>query len=474
LTQNNPPPSWLSSAVRLLKRLLVFVLSPFYKLLPFSLRRRLAALSIKLGIGLRVTGFFIKELFSYDADNRERLSTQLLVIVSGLLVIFVAWAAIAEFDQVVTAEAKVYPFSRLQTIEHFEGGRVNKIHIKQGDEVKESDLLISLSPIQTQSDLNVQKDNVASLGIRLARLMAEYDQQSDFSVSAEVIAQYRALYDNERALFLERRGQRAANIRAKQAEIDSAQSKVVAAEFSLSSSGQELEVMRQLVSKGLEPRLSLIRSEKSYSDAQGQFANSQQELLRAKAALDSVIQESQTNILGELAKVRSDFTAARESIVVTADKADRSEIRSPIAGVVNRVLVSTEGGTVKPGETVVEIVPQDSTIVVEASINPADIGFIQVGQSALVKLTAYDFSIFGALDGVVAVITADTITDEKGNQYYLIKVDLQTPYLKSGGRVLRIIPGMTAQVDIVTGKRTALEYVFSPIAKVFKESLREK
>ena len=140
----------------------------------------------------------------------------------------------------------------------------------------------------------------------------------------------------------------------------------------------------------------------------------------------------------------------------------------------NRVLVSTEGGTVKPGETVVEIVPQDSTIVVEASINPADIGFIQVGQSALVKLTAYDFSIFGALDGVVAVITADTITDEKGNQYYLIKVDLQTPYLKSGGRVLRIIPGMTAQVDIVTGKRTALEYVFSPIAKVFKESLREK
>lgn len=472
--QEDLPSSRFSKLTAFLIKILGLVLGPFYKLLPFSLRRRLAALFIKLGIGLRVTGFFIKELFSYDADNRERLSTQLLVIVSGLLVIFVAWAAIAEFDQVVTAEAKVYPFSRLQTIEHFEGGRVNKIHVKQGDEVKESDLLISLSPIQTQSDLNVQKDSVASLGIRLARLTAEYDQRPDFSVSPEIIAQYRAVYDNELALFLERRRQRAADIRAKRTEIEAAQSKVVAAEFSLGSSGQELEVMRQLVAKGLEPRLSLIRSEKAYTDAQAQLASSQQELLRAKAALDSTIQESQTNILGELAKVRSDFTAARESIVVTADKADRSEIRSPISGVVNRVLVSTEGGTVKPGETVVEIVPQDSTIVVEATINPADIGFIQVGQSALVKLTAYDFSIFGALDGVVSVITADTITDDKGNQFYLVKVDLRTPYLKSGGRVLRIIPGMTAQVDIVTGKRTALEYVFSPIAKVFKESLREK
>jgi adhesin transport system membrane fusion protein len=469
-----PPPKASASIATLLKKVLALAFSPFYKLLPFALRRRLVALFIRLGIALRFVWFFIKELFSYDADNRERLSTQLLVIVSGLFVIFLGWAAVAEFDQVVSAEAKVYPFSRLQTIEHFEGGRVNKIHVKQGDEVKESDLLISLSPIQTQSDLNVQKDNVASLGIRLARLTAEYDQRSDFVVSPAIIAQYRAVYDNELALFLERRRQRAAEIRAKKAEIEAAHSKVVAAEFSLESASQELEVMRQLVSKGLEPKLSLIRSEKFFTDARAQLASSQQDLLRAKAALDTTIQESQTNILGELAKVRSDFTAARESIVVVADKADRSEVRAPISGVVNRVLVSTEGGTVKPGETIVEIVPQDSTIVVEATINPADIGFIQVGQSALVKLTAYDFSIFGALDGAVSVITADTITDEKGNQFYLVKVDLQTPYLKSGGRVLRIIPGMTAQVDIVTGKRTALEYVFSPIAKVFKESLREK
>ena len=471
---NRPPGKTPAIVASVLRKAIALAFLPFYKLLPFAIRRRIATLSIRLGIVTRVVWFFIKELFSYDADNRERLSTQLLVIVGGLLVIFLVWASVAEFDQVVSAEAKVYPFSRLQTIEHYEGGRVNKIHVKQGDEVKESDLLISLSPIQTQSDLNVQKDNVASLGIRLARLTAEYDQRSEFVVSSEIIAQYRAVYDNELALFLERRRQRAAEIRAKKAEIEAAQSKVVAAEFSLESASQELEVMRQLVSKGLEPKLSLIRSEKSFTDARAQLAGSQQDLLRAKAALDTTIQENQTNILGELAKVRSDFTAARESIIVVADKADRSEIRAPISGVVNRVLVSTEGGTVKPGETIVEIVPQDSTIVVEATINPADIGFIQVGQSVLVKLTAYDFSIFGALDGAVSVITADTITDEKGNQFYLVKIDLQTPYLKSGGRVLRIIPGMTAQVDIVTGKRTALEYVFSPIAKVFKESLREK
>jgi len=443
-------------------------------LLPYAIRRKAVALWFRIQIFVRFVLKFFYQLFSYEVDKREKLSSQLIIVITGLSVIFLFWAYLAEFDQVVSAEAKVFPFSRLQTIEHFEGGRVSKIHVRQGDLVKAGDLLVSLSPLQSKSELNVQKDNVATLGIRLARLTAEYKGQASFPVDERVKQDFPLGYANELALFLERRRQRLAEIQARKTEVEAAQAKQVASEFSEQSAKQELDVMRQLVAKGLEPRLSLIRSEKAMSDAQAQLSTSKQEYLKARAQYETVIQEQQTAILSELAKVRSEYFSAQESVVVIADKADRTDLRTPIDGTVNRVLVSTEGGTIKPGETVVEIVPSDATIIVEASIAPADIGFIKVGQLALVKITAYDFSIFGSIEGVVQVVTADSITDEKGNPFYIVKISLEGSYLRTKNQILKIIPGMTAQVDIVTGKRTALQYVFSPITRVLQESLREK
>jgi membrane fusion protein, adhesin transport system len=442
--------------------------------IPYAWRRKALALWIRTRIQAKFVAKFLRELFSYEVDKREKLSSQLVIAITGISAVFLLWAYLAEFDQVVSAEAKVYPFSRLQTIEHFEGGRVSKIHVRQGDLVKAGDLLVSLSPLQSKSELNVQKDNVATLGIRLARLGAEYEGKPTFMVDESIKQEFSLSYANELALFNERRRQRLAEMQGKRSEVEAARAKQVASEFSAQSARQELEVMGQLVSKGLEPRLSLIRSEKSMSDAQAQLSTSQQEFFRARAQLDGVIQEQQTAILSELSKVRSEYISAKESVVVVADKADRTELRTPIDGTVNRVLVSTEGGTIKPGDTVVEIVPSDATIIVEASIAPADIGFIQVGQPALVKITAYDFSIFGSIEGVVDVVTADSITDEKGNQFYIVKINLQGAYLRTKNQNLKIIPGMTAQVDIVTGKRTALQYVFSPITRVLQESLREK
>jgi len=477
-----PVISRFASQLLALARRAVVLISPFvirrlkslFALLPARLQRRLVVYWIRARIHGNFGLAFTKELFSYEVDNREKLSSQLVIAIAGISVVFLFWAYLAEFDQVVSAEAKVYPFSRLQTIEHFEGGRVSKIHVRQGDAVKAGDLLVSLSPLQTKSELNVQKDNVATLAIRLARLTAEYERKPSFSVDEAVKTEFSVSYANELALFNERRRQRQAELQGKLSEVEAAKAKQAASDFSAQSALQELDVMRQLVARGLEPRLSLIRSEKAMSDAQAQLNTSRQEFFRAKAQYESVIQEQQTNILAELSKVRSEFVAARESVAVVADKADRTEVRTPIDGTVNRVLVSTEGGTIKPGDTVVEIVPSDATIVVEANITPADIGFINVGQRALVKITAYDFSIFGSIEGKVDNVTADTITDEKGNQFYLVKINLREAFLKTKNQSLKIIPGMTAQVDIVTGKRTAMQYIFSPITRVLQESLREK
>lgn len=438
------------------------------------MRRRLVARSLSFFTYLRIAGHLLKDLFSYESDGRERASSQMLFLVSGAFLAFLIWGYFAHFDQVITAQAKVYPFSRLQTIEHFEGGRIEKIHVRQGDSVKSGDLLIALSPLQTDSELFVQKDNVALLGIRLARLTAEAEGKQSFAVADDINRQFPVVVQNERALFLERRNQRQANLMQKRSDIMAAKARVRSSNASLDAVEQELRIVRQLVERGLEPALTLIRTEKAFSETRASVETAEQDLSRAESAFTFAQKETQTSILVELAKVRSEFTAASQGIRVAADKADRSQIRSPINGIVNRVLVSTEGGTVKPGETVVEIVPQGSTIIVEANVLPADIGFVEVGQKAQVKLTAYDFALFGAIEGEVSVVAADSITNERGEQFYVVKIDLKRGFLQAKGRDLRVIPGMTAQVDIVTGSRNALEYVFSPIARVLKESLREK
>lgn len=420
------------------------------------------------------TKFIIKETFSYDIENRERLSSQLLFIISAFFVLGLLWAYFAKLDQVVTAQGTVISSSRLQVIEHFEGGRVEKIHVQSGQVVKKDELLISLSPIQSKSEFNIAVDNVAMLSTKLIRLTAEYEGKTSFDLPKEIADANPQIANTEKSLFKERRAQAVSQLSQRRAEINSSKSKLNAAEVSAVAANEELKVMRALIERGLEAKISLFRAEKSAADANSFLTTARQDLIKAEAAYNGFLQELQASILTELTKVRSDLTAARENSAVSADRADRASIRSPIDGVVNRILVSTEGGTVKAGERVAEIVPSDSGMIVEAKVSPADIGFIRLKQEALVKLTTYDSSVFGALKGSIAVIGSDSITEEKGEQYYLIKIELQKNYLAKGDTRLQIMPGMVAQVDVITGKRTVFEYIFSPFTKMMQESFREK
>jgi len=420
------------------------------------------------------TKFIIKETFSYDIENRERLSSQLLFIISAFFILGLLWAYFAKLDQVVTAQGTVISSSRLQVIEHFEGGRVEKIHVQSGQVVKKDELLISLSPIQSKSEFNIAVDNVAMLSTKLIRLTAEYEGKASFNLPKEIADANPQIVNTEKSLFKERRAQAVSQLSQRRAEINSSKSKLNAAEVSAVAANEELKVMRALIERGLEAKISLFRAEKAAADANSFLTTARQDLIKAEAAYNGFLQELQASILTELTKVRSDLTAARENSAVSADRADRASIRSPIDGVVNRILVSTEGGTVKAGERVAEIVPSDSGMIVEAKVSPADIGFIRLKQEALVKLTTYDSSVFGALKGSIAVIGSDSITEEKGEQYYLIKIELQKNYLAKGDTRLQIMPGMVAQVDVITGKRTVFEYIFSPFTKMMQESFREK
>jgi adhesin transport system membrane fusion protein len=429
----------------------------------------------KLFFGITSFIKFIYSLFSYEIDKQDSITHHLVWIIFFAFAGFLTWAYLAEIERVVTANGKAYPYSKLQTVEHYEGGRVESIQVSSGQTVTQGQLLVTLSPLQTTGELNIQADQLAELSIRQSRLLAEYQNKKEFAVPSLIGDEHSEIVKQELAYFTERKRQRQVQLTAKVSEVNSAKAKNQAAKVGLTTAEREFETMKLLFERGLEPELSMIQSRKALADAISGLETSKQELLRAESGVDAVIREQQTQILKELSEVRSQLTSARENIRVAADKADRTELRAPVAGIVNTVLVATVGGTVKPGETVVEIVPEGSEIVVEARVSPADIGFIEVGQEALIKITAYDFSVFGSLKGRVDVIAADTTTDEEtGEKFYKINVSFLEEFRDARGRNLAIIPGMEAQVDVVVGMRSVMDYVLSPLMRATQESLREK
>ena len=417
--------------------------------------------------------FVLRETFSYDIENRERMTSQFLFIIFGIFVIGIFWSVLAELDQVVSAQGKVISSGRLQVVEHFEGGRVQKIHVKTGQEVNSGDLLISLVPIQAEGEFNVAKENNAGLAIRLARLNAELSQTNKLDLPDQILKDYPDIVRTELALLKEKQAYFQSQQLQKRNDIASARARFNSADSGLSAAREEARVVKQLVERGLEARLSLVRSEKSLAEATSAMLVAKEEILKAEQALSSFTKEYQTNLLNEITKSRSEFSSSRENVRISADKSDRTTLRSPVSGTVNRILVTTEGQTVKAGEPVAEIVPSGSSVIIEAKVTPADIGFVRLKQRALVKLTTYDYSIFGALDGFVSVIGSDSITEEKGEQFYVVKIELASNYVDSG-KNMTILPGMIAQIDVITGKRTIFNYIFSPLTKVMQESFREK
>ena len=446
-----------------------------FKKLPFATRRKIIS---KTTGYLSVIGkalIVFRHMFSRETGSKERSgSSGLMYLILLLFTGFVIWAYFAKFDQVITAEGKVYPFSRLQEIEHYEGGFLDKIHVKRGEAVRKNQLLVSLSPLSADSDFNIQKANIALLLIKKARLESEYLNKKKFSISDDIKEKYLQIFDNEYALFLKRKALFDEEVLKSQNNIQMASARLDAAEAAFAAASEEYEVVTNLYEKGLESRLSKIKSERSFSESVASREIAEQELNKAELETNSSMLDRQAKVLAELSEVKSEYLAAYEGIRVAADKADRTQIRAPIDGIVNRVLISTKGSVVKPGETVVEVVPADQTIVVEANVLPSDIGFVTKEQRAQVKITAYDFSVFGALTGSVSVVGADTITNDTGENFYVVKIDLDQDFLEVNNRSLKVIPGMTAQVDIITGKRSPLEYIFSPITKTLQEAFREK
>ncbi|MBU3711562.1 MAG: HlyD family type I secretion periplasmic adaptor subunit [Limnohabitans sp.] len=414
----------------------------------------------------------LKELCLGPGGSANRTSRYFLWVLFLSLLVFLGWASVSQFEQVISSEARIIPYSKLQTIQHLEGGLIQSIHVAAGQVVKQGDELITLSPLESVGGLETKKYELMQSRARVLRLESEH--AGKLPVFPRELEKFSpGLVANEMSLAVARKARIDATLASFDSQLRQRQSELQGAKRSLSLVKEEFEAMTQLVERGLEPKLEAVRSEKAFAEAVARVESITGALDEIRDRRSASLQDHRSETLSELAKARAELSQIEQVMPVAQDKMLRSTIRSPMDGIVNRVLVSTQGGVIKAGEPAVEIVPVDSKLMFELKVRPGDIGFVQVGQKAMIKLSTYDFSIFGSLTGRVEVVGSDAINNERGDFFYLVKVD-PLGNESSIGKKLALLPGMTAQVDIITGKRSVLSYITSPISRTTSMAFKEK
>lgn len=376
------------------------------------------------------------------------VSFLLLNAILVTIVILLVWSAFSYVDEVTHAEGRIIPSSRMQIVQNMEGGIVRSIHVKQGDVVEKDDVVLQMESVQYSSELDSKKQQVMSLMAKQARLQAEVNEQS-LQFTKEFSAMASQYVQTELAEFESRRRRLNADVNLLESQLNSGQ--------------QELEIVKKMTERGLEPQIELVRTQARVDE------------LRNK--IESMKRQFKSESATELSRVVLELNPLRQTLPAYADKLNRTQVKAPLKGVVNRVMVNTIGGVIKPGEPIVEIVPYDDNLVVEAQIRPQDIGFIHLGQSANVKITAYDYSIFGSLKGKITNISPDSVSKEERGQvmyYYVARIETSAKVIQSLEKNLPIIPGMQAQVDIITGNKSVLSYLLKPLIAVKENAFRER
>lgn len=412
-------------------------------------------------------------------------------IILWVIFIFVTaaliWAHYTSLDEVTVGEGKVIPSSQVQQIQNLEGGILKEINAQVGQVVDSGQILMTIENTEALSSLREQQAEFVNLQARAIRLQAEsYGLEPVFDdtirqESSSVVQRELDLYRNRLDSLRTNQVSFQQQIEQKKQEIVELQAKLDNLKQSYAFSKEELTLTRPAFEQGAVSRVELLQLERQVNQLKGDLDATQLAIPRANSALkeaQSKLQESEATFRAdaqeELTSVRAKLDQLTEASVSLEDKVSRTQVRSPVNGIVKQLQINTVGGVIKPGMNLMEIVPIEDSLLIEAKVRPENIGFIQPGFKAMVKLSAYDFAIFGGLPGVVENISADTILDEEGNSFYLVRVKTDKNHLGTEASPLPIIPGMQATVDIITGKKTLLDYLLKPILKAQQNALRER
>jgi adhesin transport system membrane fusion protein len=411
----------------------------------------------------------------------------ILWVVFALLVLFLIWAYFSEIEQVTRGDGKVVPSTQIQIVQNLEGGILSEIMVDVGQLVKKGQLLLRIDETRFSSSFKQNRGKYLSIKAKAARLLAEANGK-DFVVPPEVTKEKPEIGVREEELFESRRREFNTSKQSLKEQISQRKhehreltTKLEELTRTYALLNKELELTRPLVAQGAVSEVEVLHLERQASMMQGEIATIKQSIPKAKSKLQEAqleLREHQLSFFNkaktELNDVLADLEEVSASAIAIEDRLRRTNVRSPVNGTINRLLVNTVGGVIQPGMDLVEIVPLEDTLVVEANIKPSDIAFLRPNQEAKVKFTAYDFTIYGGLDAKLEHISADSITDEQGNSFYQVRLRTNKNYLGPETDPLPIIPGMVASVDILTGKKTILAYLLKPVLRAKYMALREQ
>ena len=433
-----------------------------------------------------------------DTDLAADIRTSILsqsprggrVILWAVLILFVIgmyWASVSEIEEVTRGLGKVIPASQIQVVQNLEGGILSEILVKVGDVVQKDQLLLRIDETRFSSSFQQNRSKYLSNKAKAARLQAE-TSGTHFMVPQEVMREAPEIGQREQQLYLSRQNELRSGIEIKQEQINQRSNELKELNVKLVELNKtyvlfqkELALLRPLVAQGAVSEMEVLQTERKASEMLGEIETTRQAIPRVRSKSDEsqvALRELRLNFLNkakaELNDVMSQLGEDSATSIALKDRLNRTLVKSPVNGTINRLMINTVGGVIQPGMNLVEIVPMEGTLLIEAKVKPSDIAFLRPNQRATVKFTAYDFTIYGGLDAKLEQISADSITDDKGNSYYLVQLRTGKGYLGQKTNPLPIIPGMIASVDILTGKKTILSYLLKPILRAKYMALSER
>lgn len=422
------------------------------------------------------------------ADQGARwLPHALLGTVAAFCAIAFLWAALAELDEVTRGDGRVIAASQVQLVQNLEGGIVSQILVKEGDVVAKDQVLLRIDDTRFASAFREGQQTNLTLRARIARLEAE-SGHVPMKMPEDVVRGNRALAAQESMLYESRRRELAAKngvlqqqLVQRQSELSELRTRVERLGESFALINKEIALTAPMVKQGIVSEVELLRQEREATRIRTELDGARQAIPRVESAIEEAKKRKEENEFAfrsqagaELALAQGEATKTAESIPALEDRVSRTTVRSPVRGTVKVMLVKTVGGVVQPGSPMAEIVPFEDTLLVETRIRPSDIAFVTIGQRAVVKLSAYDYSIYGALEGRIEHVSADSVQPPQGEPYYIAHVRASAGTLQFRGKPLQVIPGMTASVDVLTGRKTVLYYLLKPINRARERALSER
>jgi len=402
------------------------------------------------------------------AELRTPKTARLLLAASvGLLVTFLIWAHFAVLDEVKRGNGRVIPARQIQIIQSLEGGIIDQILVHEGTTVQQGQPLMRINDTKFASEFGEVRERRGAVAARVARLQAEAQGLTKLDFPDELIKSAPQAVETEKSVF-ETRTRKVAQ------DVDVLTQQEMRLSENLKLLNREVELTRRLHAQKVVPEIEMLRLERQASETRGQLAETQSRMANVKTAFQSQADE-------DLAKSKGDLAVLEENIKSAQDRVRRTELQAPVYGIVNKINQTTIGAVVQPAASLIEIVPLDDTLLVEGRIRPQDIAFIRPGQDAVVKITAYDSSVYGSLKGKVERISADTIIDEKApdknerqDTFYRVIVRTDKNHLGTTEHPLPIIPGMVTTVEVLTGEKSVLDYLIKPARLLREEALRER